>query len=521
MNTGAPTPGRPISRRRFLGLAGVLAAGGVAVGALELSRQAAGPANPSASTPATATAGATPGTAAAVPSPSPTPGPRRHFRSRPDLTPPLLSVTTRVGTLAPGLIFLTPANGTTQNGPTIIDDTGELVWMRPDTSGYATNLKVASYQGLPVLTWWQGANNAGIGSGEHVVVDAAYREVIRIRGASGRQADLHELQLTAGGTALITADAAITMPPASGATPTTPAPAEVMDCAIQEVDLATGRLMFEWHSTDHVGLDESIADVPKDSGSVYDYFHANSIDVDTDGDLIVSARNTSAIYKIDRQTGQIRWRLGGKRSDFAMGPGTSFALQHDARRQPDGTITIFDDNQAPGHSRAIALRLDESAMTATLVREYPQPQGLLATSQGNVQMLPNGNVFVGWGALPRFSEFDVTGRLLYDATFTATQSYRDYRFPWVGLPDDLPAIAVDGSAGSLTVYASWNGATEIAAWEVVAGKDAKHLEVSGSASRTGFETVIAVKTTAAFVAVRALDASGSILGTSPVVSLTT
>ncbi len=521
MNNGAPAPGHHITRRRFLRLAGVFAGGGVAIGALGLARQAISPGSPGASATTGATAGATPGTAAAAPQASPTPGPRRHFRSRPDIAPPLLSVTTRAGTLAPGLIFLTPANGANQDGPTIIDDTGELVWMRPDTGGNATNLRVATYLGAPVLTWWQGMNNAGIGSGEHVVVDATYREVIRIRGANGRQADLHELQLTATGTALITADAAITMPFSSGATATTPAPAEVMDCAIQEVDPATGRLLFEWHSTDHVGLDESIADVPKDSGSVYDYFHANSIDVDTDGDLIVSARNTSAIYKIDRQTGQIRWRLGGKRSDFAMGPGTSFALQHDARRQPDGTITIFDDNQAPGHSRAIALRLDESAMTATLVREYPQPQGLLATSQGNVQMLPNGNVFVGWGALPRFSEFDVTGRLLYDATFTATQSYRDYRFPWVGLPDDQPAIAVDGGAGSLTVYASWNGATEIATWEVVAGKDAADLAVSGSASRTGFETVIAVKTTAAFVAVRALDASGSILGTSPVVSVTT
>jgi hypothetical protein len=503
----SPAPRRRISRRRFLGLLGVLAA--VApIGAFELSR----PATPGSATGAKGAGDATDTAAKVSPSPSATSDPHRTYRSRPDLAPPIVEVTTRVGDLAPGLIFLTPANGAGRDGPMIMDDAGELVWMRPDTGESVTDLRVAAYLGAPVLTWWEGTNNAGIGSGEHVVADAAYRVIARIPGSNGRSADLHELQLTAHGTALFLSDGGI-VPAGSAATA-----GQVMDCAIQEVDLATGRLLFEWHSADHIDPAESYVAAPTQAGSVYDYVHANSVEVDTDGHLIMSARNTSTIYKIDRRTGEIRWRLGGKRSDFTMGPGASFAYQHDARRQPDGTLTLFDDGQAPGHSRAIVLHLDESAMTTTLVREYQQPQGLLATSQGNMQVLPNGHVFVGWGSVPRFSEFDAGGRLLFDATFTSTQSYRDYRFPWDARPVDVPAIAIDATTGPLTVYASWNGATAVASWEVLAGSDPASLAITASAARSGFETAIDARTAAPLVAVRALDASGNILGTSPMVS---
>jgi Arylsulfotransferase (ASST) len=538
VDPASPAPRRPISRRRFLGFVGALAAAGASIGALELVRPG-GPGRTAGASEAAATSG-TPG--GASPIPSATPDPHRTYRSRPDLAPPIVAVTTRDGDLAPGLIFLTPANGAGRDGPMVVDDSGELVWMHPEAGNSATDLRVASLRGAPVLTWWEGANNGGIGVGEHIVADTAYRVIARIPGSNGRSADLHELQLTAQGTALFLSDAetAPVLPVGSGPLPTSTLPSvsspsvsspgvsspgaaapvnpPVMDCAIQEVDLAAGRLLFEWHSANHIAQDESVVPVPTQSGVVYDYLHANSLDVDTDGGLIMSARNTSAIYKIDRQTGEVRWRLGGKRSDFVMGPGASFAFQHDARRQTDGTLTVFDDGQAPGHSRAIVLRLDESAMIASLVREYPQPQGLLATSQGNMQILPNGHVFVGWGSVPRFSEFDAGGRLVYDASFTSSQSYRDYRFPWDARPVDAPAIAIDATTGPLTVYASWNGATGVATWEVLAGSDAASLEVTASAARSGFETSIDARTSAPLVAVRARDASGTILGTSPTVS---
>lgn len=520
MTLGTPPPRVPaITRRRFLLLAAVAAGGGLAIVSLDLAGQESG-SRPGSAVGSGGASGAAARASASQPLDAPSASTastaRRSFRSRPDLHPPLLDVTVREAALAPGFIFLTPANGAPPDGPTIIDDAGELVWMLPETAKNATDLRVATYRGQPVLTWWEGDNNAGIGSGAHVVMDASYREIARIGAANGRTADLHEFQITPRGTALYFADAGVDATPAAGATAPPPS---VMDCAIQEVDIATGQLLFEWHVVDHIDLAESVVAAPTAEGQVYDYVHTNAIEVDTDGNLLVSARNTSAIYKIDRITGQIRWRLGGKRSDFSMGPGATFALQHDVRRQPDGTITVFDDGQAPGTSRAIVLRLDESAMTATLVREYRQPQNLLATSQGNVQVLPNGNVFVGWGSLPRFSEFAAGGMLLYDAAYSSTQSYRDHRYTWVGRPADRPAIAVDASAGAMTVYASWNGATEVASWEVLAGQDRSALKPVAAVPRRGFETAIAATSSAPLVAVRARDAAGVVLGTSLAISI--
>jgi hypothetical protein len=265
----------------------------------------------------------------------------------------------------------------------------------------------------------------------------------------------------------------------------------------------------------------------------------------------MSARNTCAIYKIDKSTGAITWRLGGRKSDFAMGDGTPFSWQHDARRQADGTLTIFDDGNtnsvvpgAPGAaapsatpapatpaptaatvqhpSRGIILRLDETAKTATLVKAYPHPKPLLASSQGNMQVLPNGNVFVGWGSTPWFTEFGSDGSVLFDATFPAAiQSYRNFRFPWVGQPSDAPAVAVKaGTGGNAAVFASWNGATEVASWDVLTGDTAASLATIGSGPRTGFETSIPISGVKALVAVQAKDSSGKVLGTSAPISTT-
>ncbi len=495
---------------------GVLAVGAVVVGEVELNSGSAGTTPGASASPGAATVSPTAAaaaTATAKPSASASPGARRTYRSRPDIAAPLVEITTLAGIPAPGLVFLTPANGQGHDGPMIVDASGELVWMRPDTSGYATDLRVATLGGAPVLTWWEGDNNAGIGSGEHVVADASYRVLHRIDGQKGRKADLHELVLTPGRTALFFAYASV----GPGPLPASPDnQIRVMDCAIQEVDLTTGALLFEWHSVDHIAVDESVLTPPTAADAIHDYFHGNSIEVDTDGNLIVSARNTSAVYKVDRTTGDVIWRLGGKRSDFDMGPGTAFALQHDARRQADGTLTLFDDNQAPNFSRGLVLRVDESAKTATMVREYPQPQRLLSTSQGNVQYLPNGHVFIGWGSVPQFSEFTADGRLVLHAEFTASQSYRDRRYAWVGRPAEAPTVAADPSGSGAVVYASWNGATEVARWDVLVGNSTAMRQVA-STPRTGFETIVGLQQLATgdtLVAVRARDATGAVLGTS-------
>ena len=449
-----------------------------------------------------------------------------RFRSRPDLSPPFVQVSSAAsvaagpmvagssgaGSVAPGLVFLTPNNGD-GTGLLIVDDTGEPVWFRPSAGGLMTNFRVTAYAGRPVLAWWEGTvSGAGIGSGECVLADATYQELARIRAAAGRTVDLHELRLTPSGTALVFADAPV---PADRFAPASPPPWQVLDCAIQEIDIATGRLVWEWHSVDHTTPDESAVPAPGAAGQVYDYLHANSIELDADGDLLVSARNTSTVYKVDRATGDVVWRLGGKHSDFRMGPGTTFAFQHDARRRADGTLTIFDDEAPPVAARAIVLELDEVAMTASLVREYRQPRGLAVTSQGNVETLANGNLFVGWGATPGCTEFAPDGSLVFDATFQASrQSYRDFRCPWIGRPGGSPDVAAVREAGDLVIYASWNGATEVASWDVV-DRASGGATVLASALRTGFETAIRVPGPAAKVAVLARGADGRELALTP------
>jgi len=364
---------------------------------------------------------------------------------------------------------------------------------------------VQSFRGEPVLTWWEGHSAKGYGHGRLAIVDRSYRRIATVRAANGLRADEHEFQLTPRGTALILAYRHV---------------GKLLEGVIQELDVATGRLRFEWHSLDHVAPSEAYfrpaPGSPLDPG---DYFHVNSVAEDADGNLLVSARNTCAIYKVDRETGKILWRLGGKRSDFRMGPGTRFWWQHDARRRADATITLFDDGAAPPRakrSRALALRVDEDAMTVTLARAQAHPRGLLATSQGNAQFFPDGHVVVGWGAEPYLSEFDGAGRLVFDARLPKdVDTYRAYRFAWAGRPRTPPAIVVRRKdLDENDVYASWNGATDVAAWVVLAGDDRGALRAIAHEPKHGFETRIRVRRGFARYAVRALDGAGRTLAVS-------
>jgi hypothetical protein len=298
-------------------------------------------------------------------------------------------------------------------------------------------------------------------------------------------------------------------------------PGYVLDGIVQEIDIETGKVLFEWHSLEHVGFEESYL-------KPHDYFHINSIDVYDENHLLISSRSTCTVYKVDRKTGEIVWRLGGKKTDFEMGPGTTFAFQHDVRRHPDGIITIFNNGNVTREeqSRGIMVEIDEDAMSASLAREYTHPDKLLSATQGSVQVLPNeaiapGNVFVGWGSAPVFSEFSHDGKLLFSAAFpTEGESYRAFRFPWSGQPTDDPAVAAEsGSEDEVTLYASWNGATEVATWQVLAGSGPDKLEPLGSASRQGFETVITVHTTEPYVGLKAMNNSGKALGTTRTIKL--
>ncbi len=447
--------------------------------------------------------------------------PVQHFSSRPDLEPPVVTVSTPAHGTTPGYVFFAPKKKVVQAGPMIVDDEGHLVWFKPlDTHG-VTDFRAQRYHGKPVLTWWRGQAVKGVGDGYYVMLDSSYRHIADVRAGHGLAGDVHEFLITPRNTALITVYRRVDRDLSSVGGPKQ---GSVYEGVVQELDIASGRVLFEWHSLPAVGLGESYEKPPpaekSSAATPYDYFHLNSIDVDTDGDLLVSARNTRAVYKIRRRDGKILWRLGGKKSDFVLGRGATFAFQHDVRRQPDGTITVFDNGAGPPavekRTRVLVLRVDERRRKAALVRSYTHPAGLLSFSQGDGQFLPNGHVFVGWGANPYFTEFDRRGRVLFDAHFDrGSDSYRAYRLAWTGHPTDRPAVAVSaGKDGRTTVFASWNGATEVARWRVLAGDDPRRLRGVASADRSGFETAISVRVPARYLAVQALSGSGAVLGAS-------
>lgn len=446
------------------------------------------------------------------------PGPPqvKAFHSRPGLDPDALHVLTPAHGVAPGFVFLAVKRGPGQDGPMIADDRGRPVWFHPvGGTRTATAFQVQRYRGRPVLTWWEGNTHLGHGHGEYVVMDTSYREIARVRSVRSELPDHHDFRLTARGTALMTlyVERPADLRAVGGSRRGT-----IVDSRIQEVDVRTGRLLWEWRSADHLPVSEGVT-APK-ADRPHDWFHVNSIEELPGGDLMVSARNMHAIYRIDRPSGRIVWRLGGRRSDFAMGPGTRFAFQHDARLQPDGTVTLYDNEATPAkaqESRGIQLRLDERAMTATLVREWRHPDRLLVGAEGNLQTLPGGNVLTSWGATGRVSELARDGRLLFDLALPeGADSYQAFRFPWRGRPRTRPAVAAHRRrSGRTTVWASWNGATHVRRWRVLSGERRGRLRPVGRpVRRSGFETTLRVRTSARLVAVRAIGRDGRPLRTS-------
>jgi Arylsulfotransferase (ASST) len=438
-----------------------------------------------------------------------------RFVSRPDLKPPTVEVLHPARGAARGLVFLAPSSGPGQRGAMIIDDDGELVWFHPVAHGAVTDFKVQTFRGAPVLTWWEGKAVDGLGAGEWVVVDTSYRELARFSTARGLHGDLHEFVITPQDTTLVTSNEVRTWDLTSVGGSRR---GRVVGGVVQELALPGGRLIWEWRSLDHVAVAET--EIRARPGPRFDYFHINAIDIAPDGNLIVSARNTWAAYKIRRPSGRIVWRLGGKQSDFAIGRGARFEWQHDVREHGDGLVSVFDNAAAPQEepqSRALLLALDTRRMRVSLLHAYThRPQRVLSHFLGNTQLLENGDVFVGWGGSPYVTEFDRNGSIVFDARLPrGGQSYRAFRFPWVARPLDRPSVAVrDGR-----LHVSWNGATEVASWQVREGGTASDLRPTQQVPRTGFETTLTPATPARAADVVARDAAGALLGSSSVVRL--
>jgi hypothetical protein len=432
---------------------------------------------------------------------------------------PVPVVTQPASRTSPGYVFVAEKAPRTTGGPLIVDNRGRVIWFDQLTAPVeATDFRVQRYRGEPVLTWWIGrSNGAGVGRGSYVIYDRSYHLVARVHASAGLVGDLHEFQLTPRGTAYISVYHEV---PNDLSSIGGPEHGYVYDSIVEEIDIASGRVVFEWHSLDQVPLSESTqANRPpaRDATKAkpLDYFHANSIADGPGRTILVSGRNTSTIYLLARD-GRIIWRLGGKHSDFGPSEAVKFAFQHNARLHPRNLLTLFDNGGNPRvepFSRPLELRLDMETKRATVVKTFLPPKRIASPFEGNLQLLPDGGALVGWGGVRIVSEFSRSGSLRFQLELPYGDTYRAYRSVWTGRPATAPRKA----AGAGVVYASWNGETGIARWQVLAGPDRAHLRVVGTAPWAGLETAIPADTSSAtIVAVRALDARGRVLGTSRV-----
>ncbi len=469
------------------------------------------------------------------------------FVSEPNLHPMKIDVNVTSPNIAPGLIFLAPYAFSAdaiygQSGSLIVDSLGNPVWFRPLSSPNLmnTDFRMQTFKGKPVLTFWQGTlatppvyTNVPAGSSEpgscYYILDESYRVIKNVSAQLGYTSDIHEFLLTPYNTALLLSTKVVPMDltPYGG-----PQDGFVQDFAVQEIDLETNELVFFWDALEHIPLADSYESAS--SGSIWDAYHLNSIGLtDNINEILVSGRNTWTIYKIDKPTGNIIWELGGKNSSFTIEPGAAFSWQHDARFLPDNLISLFDDNSdgssTPGpSSHGLILQLDLVAMTASVDRTYFHNPNITVSSQGNVQSLPNGNKFIGWGQSQYYSEFADAGNteltpsvnFLYDAIMPGTNyTYRAYKNSWTGRPCSPPKIGLLFNGCQTTVYASWNGSTETASWQVWAGEKPKKLKLAASAAKNGFETAIEVDVPGPYFQVRALDALGQVIGESKIIKL--
>jgi hypothetical protein len=445
----------------------------------------------------------------------------QHYASAPTLTPSTVRILTAAKPGAsPGDLFFAPYQGMGTPGPMITNQAGSLIWFKPlPSDDSATNFHVQQYEGQPVLTWWQGRIlEVGFGQGEDVIYNDAYHEIASVHAGNGYHADLHEFRITPEGTAWIDMFDPIPMNLSSVHGLSN---GVISDSVIQEIDIKTGLVMWEWHALGHIPISESHNAVPQQDYP-WDYVHINSVDPGSSGDLLLSSRNTWTLYDVDLRTGAIRWRLGGAHSSFKMGPGTRTYWQHDAEWQPGGLISVFDNGSDPPEekqSRGLLLDPDTADDTVTLVKQFVNPaRTLLASSQGNTLSLPGGNWLMGYGGLPNFTEYSSSGQVLLDGTLGRNvQSFRTYLSPWSGHPTTAPSLLASASGGKITALASWNGATEVASWTLLAGASAGALTAVASGPAAGFQTAVSASTPGPYVQVQALSASGAVLGTSATV----
>lgn len=425
---------------------------------------------------------------------------------------------------APGYVFYVsgttaanPAGGTPKASVLVIaDKAGRVVWQRELPAGQtAGNLRVQTYRGKPVLTWWQGLKQGGHGLGLSYIADERYNVIDTVTPGGELSSDIHEFRLTPDGHALVTSyQEVVTDLSAVGG----PKDGRIYNCIASVVDVERHQTLFQWDALAHVPVSDSPAKYS--AGQVLDPYHMNSIALDPAGNLLISLRALSTVFNVDPRTGAINWRLGGKQSTFALGDGVEFAYQHDAEMPDANTITLFDNHfegnagqtgGGPVPSSLKWIRLDPAARTATLLRAQPHPDKLSSGAMGNLQQLPGGGTFSGWGTAGHIAEFAADGTMLYDVAL-AGGTYRAYLDEWSGTPVEPPKMVFAGDV----VHAVWNGATAVRSWRLRHGPQSTAMTVLATAEWAGYDTALPLNGgTDGYYQLQALDSSGNVVGETP------
>lgn len=485
------------------------------------------------------------------------------YKSRPDLAAPVLNITIpATNETADGLIFYTPesiyadntGHGPAQSGPYIFTDKGDLVW---SGFGYvgprSENFLVQDYRGQKVLTIFEGSHNSpmGHGHGHTSIFDNKYRLLKQITGGGHKLADQHEFLIFDNHSAVFTVyDPEIADLSDYGAK--SDSQQWILDNKIQKVDTDTNRVLWEWSSLENIDpagtnltLESGNAGTGVNSSQAWHYFYMNAFDIDTENNnYLLSARSMCTIFKIDGDTGKTIWQLGGPNSNFTLGDGVDFCWQHDTRmhqkylqHETKGSkeiISFFDnsahenlaggpDLQARAYSAGKVVELDTENWSAKLIAEFRAPGDLSVRSQGNLQLLPNGNAFINWGYNGAMSEHKPDGTTIFFSGMDSgklgpgSENYRAFKFDWHALPYEEPALVAFKESNGTSFYVSWNGDTETKAWKFFGEDEKGQKKLLGQAHRTGFETSFRTSHKPVRVVAEAFDARGHRLVSSSVV----
>lgn len=439
---------------------------------------------------------------------------------------PHFRVTTPATDMSEGDVFVSPfywTKNTTGSYLLILDGQGKLVYYK----SMADELGAFDFKLQPngMLSYYDQLTS------RYVLMNSKYQVADTYQAGNGYVADLHDFLLLPNGNALLMAYDAQSIDMSQfvqGGNPD----ALVTGLIIQELD-PSKNVIFEWRSWDHFSIFDSTSDLTADK---VDLVHGNALAVANDGNLLLSSRNQSEITKIDLQTGDVIWRLGGKAGMFQFVDGEPFAFQHDVRQLPNGEITVFDNQGSPANpaaSHGLMYRVDQVSKTARQIWSYTHDPQVFATFMGNTQVLPDGNVFLSWGspstkdpyAYVSMTEVSPRGHTLFELSFDEPYvSYRAFRFPWKASPVTQPDLAFKAHADQLTLGYSWNGATDVAGYRVFGGSVPDRLKVLQTVDKSDFETqseLSALPSGECYFQVAALDAQGAEMARSKLVSTDT